>query len=91
MATEIVRTPKKCRAMEYTMGNLIADDMLDRFKDQGLRLPCKMAGAFVLPLMLAMSLWVKSCRYCNFKNALFTFLVKGTNLLAPLKNRVSQV
>lgn len=42
-----------CRAMECPMGNLVADAMLDRVKDQGVQIAIQNGGGYVPPLMQA--------------------------------------
>ena len=73
------------------MGNLVADAMLDRVKDQGVTIAIRMAAACAPRSMPAMSRWAKSLTVLPFQNTVATFQIKGADISAALENGLSQI
>ena len=80
-----------CRTMECSMGNLVADAMLDRVKDQGVQIAIANSGglrASIDPGEITMG---EVLTVLPFQNTLSTFRIDGQGIIAALENGVSQV
>jgi 5'-nucleotidase len=90
-AEEIVGVREECRAMECAMGNLIADAMLARVKDQGIDVAIQNGGGIRASIDAGDVTMGEVLTVLPFQNTLSTFEVTGEVLLSALENGVSQV
>ncbi|MCU0906997.1 MAG: 5'-nucleotidase C-terminal domain-containing protein [Rhodobacteraceae bacterium] len=90
-ATEIDGTRENCRARECAMGNLVAEAMLDRVKDQGVQIAIANGGGLRASIDAGPVTKGEVLTVLPFQNSLSTFQVTGEALLAALENGVSQV
>ncbi|WP_417525681.1 bifunctional metallophosphatase/5'-nucleotidase [Marinovum sp.] len=80
-----------CRAMECPMGNLIADAMLARVKDQGIEVAIQNGGGIRASIDAGEVTMGEVLTVLPFQNTLSTFQVSGATLLEALENGVSEV
>lgn len=80
-----------CRAMECSMGNLVADAMLDRAKDQGIEIAIQNGGGLRASIDAGKVTMGEVLSVLPFQNTLSTFQVTGETIVAALENGVSQV
>jgi 5'-nucleotidase len=80
-----------CRAMECSMGNLVADAMLERVKDQGIDIAIANSGGLRASIDAGDVTMGEVLTVLPFQNTLSTFQITGETLLAALENGVSQV
>jgi len=80
-----------CRAMECPMGNLVADAMLDRVKDQGVVIAIQNGGGLRASIDAGEITMGEVLTVLPFQNTLSTFEVTGAAILAALENGVSQL
>lgn len=80
-----------CRAMECSMGNLIADAMLDRVKDQGIVLAIQNGGGIRSSIDAGEITMGEVLTVLPFQNTLSTFEVSGEAIVAALENGVGQM
>lgn len=80
-----------CRAVECPMGNLIAEAMLDRVKDQGVTIAIQNGGGIRASIDAGPVTMGEVLTVLPFQNTLSTFEVTGDVVLAALENGVSQV
>lgn len=80
-----------CRAMECTMGNLIADAMLARVADQGIQVAIQNGGGIRASIEAGEVTMGDVLTVLPFQNTLSTFQVTGAVLVEALENGVSQV
>ena len=80
-----------CRAMECPMGNLVADAMLDRVKDQGITVAIQNGGGLRASIDAGEVTMGEVLTVLPFQNTLATFELTGAGILAALENGVSQV
>lgn len=79
-----------CRAMECAMGNIIADAMLDRVKDQGIQIAIQNGGGIRASIDAGDVTMGEVLTVLPFQNTLSTFQVSGETIVAALENGVSQ-
>ncbi len=79
-----------CRAMECAMGNIIADAMLDRVKDQGIEIAIQNGGGIRASIDAGDVTMGEVLTVLPFQNTLSTFQVSGETIVAALENGVSQ-
>ena len=79
-----------CRAMECPMGNIIADAMLDRVKDQGVQIAFANSGGIRASIDAGDITKGEVLTVLPFQNTLSTFQVTGATMVAALENGVSQ-
>ena len=79
-----------CRQVECTMGNIIADAMLDRVKDQGIQVAMMNGGGIRASIDEGEVTMGEVLTVLPFQNTLSTFQITGETLLAALENAVSQ-
>ncbi|PYG33239.1 bifunctional metallophosphatase/5'-nucleotidase [Pelagimonas varians] len=79
-----------CRAAECAMGNIIADAMLDRVKDQGVSIAIQNGGGIRASIDAGEVTMGEVLTVLPFQNTLSTFQVSGETILAALENAVSQ-
>lgn len=89
-ASEIVGVREECRARECAMGNLIADAMLARVKDQGIDIAIQNGGGIRASIDAGEVTMGEVLTVLPFQNTLSTFQVTGAVILAALENGVSQ-
>lgn len=82
---------KNCRAKECTMGNLVADAMVDRVKDQGVTIAIQNGGGLRASIDAGVVTMGEVITVLPFQNTLATFQLKGSDIVAALENGVSQV
>ncbi len=82
---------ESCRAGECQMGNLVADAMLDRVKDQGIDVAIANGGGLRASIDAGEVTMGDVLTVLPFQNTLSTFQVTGETLKAALENGVSQV
>lgn len=80
-----------CRAQECEMGNLVADAMLDRVKDQGTQIAIANGGGLRASIDAGEVTMGEVLTVLPFQNTLSTFEVTGEVILAALENGVSQI
>jgi 5'-nucleotidase len=80
-----------CRAMECSMGSLIADAMLDRVKDQGVEIAIQNGGGIRASIDAGPVTMGEVLTVLPFQNTLSTFQVTGATVVEALENGVSQV
>lgn len=80
-----------CRAVECSMGNLIADAMLDRVADQGVQIAIANGGGIRSSIDAGDVTMGEVLTVLPFQNTLSTFQVTGETVVAALENGVSQI
>jgi 5'-nucleotidase len=80
-----------CRAMECSMGNLVADAMLDRVADQGIQIAIANGGGLRASIDAGEVTMGEVFTVLPFQNTLATFQLDGAGVMAALENGVSQV
>lgn len=80
-----------CRVVECEMGNLIADAMLERTKDQGITLAFQNGGGIRASIDEGDITMEEVLTVLPFQNTLATFQVTGKDVKAALENGVSQI
>jgi 5'-nucleotidase len=90
-SAEITGAREGCRAEECTMGNLIADAMLARVKDQGIEIAIQNGGGIRASIDAGEVTMGEVLSVLPFQNTLSTFQVTGATIVAALENGVSQI
>ena len=90
-AAPIDGTRENCRARECEMGNLVAEAMLDRVRDQGIQVAIANGGGLRASIDAGQVTKGAVLTVLPFQNSLSTFQVTGEVLLAALENGVSAV
>lgn len=80
-----------CRVQECAMGNLVADAMLDRVRDQGVEIAIANSGGLRASIDAGEVTMGEVLTVLPFQNTLSTFRISGETLVAALENGVSQV
>ncbi|MGB1208149.1 MAG: bifunctional metallophosphatase/5'-nucleotidase, partial [Paracoccaceae bacterium] len=80
-----------CRVMECAMGNLVADAMLDRTRDQGVEIAIQNGGGLRASISAGEVTMGDVLTVLPFQNTLSTFQVTGATIVAALENGVSQM
>ncbi|SNR33621.1 bifunctional metallophosphatase/5'-nucleotidase [Puniceibacterium sediminis] len=80
-----------CRAMECSMGNLVADAMLARVKDQGIQIAIANSGGLRSSIDAGEVTMGEVLTVLPFQNTLSTFFVSGQTVIDALENGVSQI
>lgn len=80
-----------CRAVECAMGNLVADAMLDRVKDQGIQIAIQNGGGLRSSIDAGEVTMGEVLSVLPFQNTLSTFEVTGETIVAALENGVSKL
>jgi 5'-nucleotidase / UDP-sugar diphosphatase len=80
-----------CRQVECPMGNLVADAMLDRVRDQGVTIAIQNGGGLRASIDAGEVTMGEVLTVLPFQNTLATFQVTGEQIVAALENGVSQV
>ena len=82
---------ESCRLVECEMGNLIADAMLERVKDQGISIAIQNGGGIRASIDAGDITMGEVFTVLPFQNTLSTFFVSGKTIIQALENGVSQV
>ena len=90
-ADVIVGDRTVCRAMECSMGSLIADAMLARVADQGVEIAIQNGGGIRASIDGGPITMGEVLTVLPFQNTLSTFQVTGATMIAALENGVSQI
>lgn len=90
-ATMIDGNRDNCRTKECEMGNLVADAMLDRVKDQGVTIAISNSGGIRSSIEAGKVTMGDVLGVLPFQNTLSTFEISGAGVIAALENGVSQV
>ncbi|MEF2547099.1 5'-nucleotidase C-terminal domain-containing protein [Aurantimonas sp. E1-2-R+4] len=80
-----------CRAGECQMGNLVAEAMLDRVRDQGAEIAITNGGGLRASIDSGEITMGEVLTVLPFQNTLATFKLTGADLKAALENGVSEV
>lgn len=80
-----------CRVEECSMGNLVADAMLERVKEQGITISIANGGGLRASIDAGEVTMGEVYTVLPFQNTLSTFQTKGATIVAALENGVSQV
>jgi len=80
-----------CRAVECSMGNLLADAQLDRVKDQGITISIQNGGGLRASIDAGEVTMGEVLTVLPFQNTIATFQIKGSDLVTALENGVSQI
>ncbi|MEQ8598750.1 MAG: 5'-nucleotidase C-terminal domain-containing protein [Devosia sp.] len=80
-----------CRAMECTMGNLVADAMLDRVADQGVTIAIQNGGGLRASIDAGEITMGEVVTVLPFSNTLATVQISGADVIEALENGVSDV
>ncbi|MDX3929303.1 MAG: 5'-nucleotidase C-terminal domain-containing protein [Shinella sp.] len=90
-AEPIDGTREVCRAGECTMGNLVADAILERTKNQGVTIAITNGGGLRASIDAGPVSMGEVITVLPFQNTVATFQLKGSDLLAALENGLSQI
>ena len=80
-----------CRAKECAMGNLIADAILDRTKDQGVTIAIQNGGGIRASIDKGVVTMGEVLTVLPFQNTLATFQLTGADLRASLEGGLSEI
>ncbi|MBD8556228.1 5'-nucleotidase C-terminal domain-containing protein [Rhizobium sp. CFBP 8762] len=80
-----------CRVRECSMGNLVADAMLDRVKSQGVTIALQNGGGVRASIDAGMVTMGEVLTVLPFQNSIATFQLTGRDLIAALENGVSDL
>ncbi|MHC0054524.1 bifunctional metallophosphatase/5'-nucleotidase [Actibacterium sp. D379-3] len=80
-----------CRAMECSMGNLVADAMLERVKGQGIQIAIQNGGGLRASIDAGEVTMGEVLTVLPFQNTLATFQTDGQTVIDALENGVSQL
>ncbi|MGP3698240.1 bifunctional metallophosphatase/5'-nucleotidase [Rhodobacter sp. NSM] len=81
---------ESCRSQECEMGNLVADAMLERVRDQGIRIAIANGGGLRASIEAGTVTMGDVLTVLPFQNTLSTFQVTGETVVAALENGVSE-
>jgi 5'-nucleotidase len=90
-AAELDGSRDSCRQTECAMGNIIAEAMLDRVKDQGVTIALQNGGGVRASIDAGPVTMGEVLTVLPFQNTLSTFEVNGATIMAALENGVSQI
>ncbi len=80
-----------CRVAECPMGNLVAEAMLERVKNQGIQIAFANSGGIRASFQAGDVTMGDVMTVLPFQNTLSTFRIKGQGIIDSLENGVSQV
>lgn len=80
-----------CRAQECSMGNLVADAMVDRVKDQGVTIAIQNGGGVRASIDAGTVTMGEVLTVLPFQNSLATFKMKGSDIVLALENGLSKI
>ncbi|WP_096786678.1 bifunctional UDP-sugar hydrolase/5'-nucleotidase [Rhodobacter sp. CZR27] len=90
-AEEIDGTRESCRSGECEMGNLVAEAMLDRVREQGIQIAIANGGGLRASIDAGTVTMGEVLTVLPFQNTLSTFQVTGATVVEALENGVSQI
>ena len=91
-AAEVIEGDRNvCRVQECSMGNLVADAILDRVADQGVTIAITNSGGLRASIDEGEVTMGEVLTVLPFQNTLSTFQVSGQTVIDALENGVSQV
>ena len=90
-ADDIDGSRESCRIKECTMGNLVADAMLERVRGQGVSIAIQNGGGLRASIAAGDVTMGDVLGVLPFQNTLATFEATGATVLAALENGVSQI
>ncbi|MGY9047348.1 5'-nucleotidase [Puniceibacterium antarcticum] len=90
-AAPIVGDRDVCRTKECSMGNLVADAMLDRVADQGIQIALSNSGGLRASIDEGEVTMGEVLTVLPFQNTLSTFFVSGQSVLDALEHGASQL
>lgn len=82
---------ENCRQKECSMGNLVADAMLDRVKDQGVTIAIANGGGLRASIDKGPVTMGEVLTVLPFQNTIATFQLTGADIRAALENGVSEI
>lgn len=82
---------EECRARECTMGNLVADAMLDRAKNQGITVAIQNGGGLRASIDGGDVSMGEVLTVLPFQNTLATFQLDGSDIIKAIENGLSQI
>ncbi len=82
---------ESCRAVECEMGNLVAEAMLDRVRDQGVTIALANGGGLRASIDAGPVTMGEVLTVLPFQNTLSTFRATGQDILDALENGASQI
>ena len=82
---------KSCRARECEMGNLVADAILDRVKDQGVQIVFQNGGGLRASIDQGVVTMGEVLTVLPFQNTLATFQISGKDVTAALESGLGQI
>ncbi len=91
IVAEIDGSRDTCRQVECAMGNLVADAILDRVKDQGVSIAIQNGGGLRSSIDAGPVTMGEVLSVLPFQNTLSTFETKGSVVVAALENGASQI
>ena len=80
-----------CRVEECTMGNLVADAMLDRVEDQGITIAIQNGGGVRASIDAGVVTMGEVLTVLPFQNTVATFQLKGSDIISALENGLSRI
>jgi len=89
--TPIEGAREVCRVQECSMGNLVADAMLDRTKGQGIAVAIQNGGGLRASIDAGDVTMGEVLTVLPFQNTVATFQLTGADILAALENGLSQI
>ncbi len=81
----------RCRSQECEMGNLVADALLDRFKDEGVSVAIYNGGGLRASIDAGEITMGEVLTVLPFQNVVSTFDLLGSDLISALESAVSQI
>ncbi|MEM0900407.1 MAG: 5'-nucleotidase C-terminal domain-containing protein [Pseudomonadota bacterium] len=90
-AAAIEGSREVCRAMECAMGNLVADAIVDRVKDQGVTIAIQNGGGLRASIDEGQITMGEVLTVLPFQNTLATFEISGAGIVEALENGVSRI
>ncbi len=91
-STDVIEGSREvCRAMECSMGNLVADAMLERVRDQGIDIAIQNGGGLRASIDAGPVTMGEVLTVLPFQNTLATFRLSGADIVAALENGVGQI
>ncbi len=90
-AAPIDGSRETCRAKECAMGNLIADAMLERTKDQGVTIAIQNGGGIRASIDAGPVTMGEVLTVLPFQNTVATFQLSGADLVSSLEGGVSEI
>ncbi|OJF94512.1 5'-nucleotidase C-terminal domain-containing protein [Pararhizobium antarcticum] len=90
--TEVIDGSREvCRAAECSMGNLVADAMLDHVKDQGITIAIQNGGGLRASIDQGVVTMGEVLTVLPFQNSVATFQLKGADIVTALENGLSEI